>query len=154
MKSLYFLFFFLFVSLFAFSQKAKDTLTLEQQFDKIYRISTSYQEYKVIRKTRFQNLKQNVSDSLNALKKQNSTKDKLILSQKDSMTNLKKIATTFEADLKQTIVQKNSIKILGIELDKSTYNIIVWSLMSILIILLLYFMYQFKNGDLVTKSKV
>lgn len=150
MKSLYPLLFVLLVSFSAFSQKAQDTLTLHQQFDRIYRTSTSYQEYKVIRKTRFQDLKQQVSDSLNSLKNEIRSKDKLVLAQKDSITNIKKIAETFEADWRQTLTQKNSIKILGLLLPKSIYNIIVWSLIVVLTVLLLYYIYRFNNSNVVT----
>lgn len=150
MKSLYPLLFVFFVSLSAFSQQTKDTLSIPEQFDKIYRTSSSYQEYKVIRKTRFQDLKQDVSDSLGSLKKEIQTKDQRITSQKDSISNLKMIASTFEGDLNQTIAEKNSINIFGIELLKSTYNIIVWSLIIILIVLLLYFMFKFKNSNIIT----
>tara|TARA_R110002073_G_scaffold336489_1_gene533974 strand:- start:8280 stop:8822 length:543 start_codon:yes stop_codon:yes gene_type:complete len=138
------------VSLSAFSQQAKDTLSIPEQFDRIYRISSSYQEYKVIRKTRFQDLKKDVSDSLNSLKVEIQTKDQLITSQRDSISNLKKVASTFEGDLNLTIAEKNSINVLGIDLLKSTYNIIVWSLIIILIILLFYFMFKFKNSNIVT----
>jgi len=138
------------VSISAFSQEAKDTLTIPEQFDKIYRTSSSYQEYKVIRKTRFQDLKQDVSDSLGSLKKEIQTKDQLITSQKDSINNLKKVASTFEGNLNLTIAEKNSINIFGIELLKSTYNIIVWSLIITLIVLLLYFMFKFKNSNIIT----
>ena len=150
MKSLYPLLFVFFVSLSAFSQQAKDTLSIPEQFDRIYRISSSYQEYKVIRKTRFQDLKKDVSDSLNSLKVEIQTKDQLITSQRDSISNLKKVASTFEGDLNLTIAEKNSINVLGIDLLKSTYNIIVWSLIIILIILLFYFMFKFKNSNIVT----
>ena len=150
MKSLYPLLFVLFVSISAFSQEAKDTLTVQEQFDKIYRTSSSYQEYKVIRKTRFQNLKQQVTDSLNLLESQIESKDKLILSQKDSIKDIKKIADIFSADLNLTITQKNSIQIFGIQLQKSTYNITVWSLIIILVILLVYFMFKFKNSHVIT----
>lgn len=134
------------------AQQTKDTLTLPEQFDKIYRISSSYQEYKVIGKTRFQDLKKNVTDSLRVLKSDIQIKDRLIKSQKDSITDIKKIAAIFEGDLNQTIAQKNSIKFLGIEFLKSTYNSIVWSIILLLAILLSYFIYRFKNSNVVTSQ--
>lgn len=50
---------FLVILLFSVSvqaQQKKDTLTIPEKFDKIYRTSSSYQEYKVVGKTRFQDL--------------------------------------------------------------------------------------------------
>jgi len=152
MKSLYPLLFVLMVSVSTFAQEKKDTLTIPEQFDKIYRTSSSYQEYKVIRKTRYQELKKGVSDSLNVLKSNVKAKDQLIRQQKDSIQDIKKVADILGMDLKQTIAQKNSINFLGIEFSKSTYNIIVWSLIGILLIALLYFVYQFKNSFTVTSQ--
>ncbi len=153
MKSLYPLLIIFFMSISVSSQEtAKDTLTLPEQFDKIYRTSSSYQEYKVIRKTRYQKLKANVSDSLNTLKKELESKKQLISSQKDSLQNIKKINTILETDLKLLISEKNSIHFLGIQFSKSTYNMIVWILIGILIITLLYFIYQFKNSFVITSK--
>ena len=137
-------------SLSATAQQTKDTLSIPEVFDNIYRTSTSYQEYKVVSKDRFQALKQQVSDSLNDLKKLNVQKSKQITSQKDSISELKKIVGVFESDLNQTIAQKNSIRFLGIEILKTTYNIMVWSFIALLVILLVVFIYRFNTSNLVT----
>lgn len=133
-----------------YAQQATDTLSIPEKFDRIYRTSSSYQEYKVVSKTRYQQLKKDVTDSLNNLKGEIQTKDQLIKSQKDSIQDIKKVAEIVEGDYRQVVAEKNSIKFLGIEFSKSTYNIIVWSLIGILIILLLYFIYRFKNSNVIT----
>jgi hypothetical protein len=152
MKTLAPLLFVILLSSSLYGQQASDTLTIPEQFDKIYRTSSSYQEYKVIGKTRFQKLKQDVSDSLNQLQNEIQSKDQLISSQKDSIQNIKQIAETFEGDYRQMLAQKNSIHFLGIEFLKSTYNTIVWSLIGFLTILLLYFIYRFKNSNVITSK--
>lgn len=153
MKSFYPLLIVLFMSMTAFSQGVqKDTLTLPEQFDKIYRTSTSYQEYKVISKAKFQNLKTNVTDSLNILKKEVLNKDQLISSQRDSIRDIKKVSDTFQTNLNLTVAEKNNINFLGIGFSKSTYNIIVWSLIILLTIFLLYFSYKYKNSYEVTSE--
>ncbi len=134
------------------AQQKKDTLTIPEKFDKIYRTSSSYQEYKVVGKTRFQDLKKEVSDSLNDLKSEIKRKDQLIQSQKDSISDIKEIATIFEKDFRQTLARTNSINFLGIEFLKSTYNTMVWSIIGIILILLLYFIYKFRNSNVVTTT--
>lgn len=150
MKTFFPLLFVILVSSSVFSQQTKDTLTLPEKFDKIYRTSSSYQEYKVIRKTRFQDLKKQVSDSLTSLKSELKSKEQLIKTQQDSIAETKKVLEILDGDLKQTIAQKNGIKIFGIELLKSTYNMIVWGLIILLLASLLYFVYRFKNSNIVT----
>jgi preprotein translocase subunit SecF len=137
-----------------FAQQSTDTLSIPEKFDRIYRTSSSYQEYKVIGKTRFQQLKKEVSDSLSNLKSEIQSKDQRISIQKDSIQQIKEVAEIVEGDYRQMVAQKDSIQFLGIEFSKSTYNLIVWSLIGVLLILLLYFIYRFKNSNVITvKSK-
>ena len=119
MKSLYLLILLLLISTVSISQETKkDTLSIEGKFDLIYKTSSSYKEFKVIRKSRFQNLKNDVNEVLGIL----------------------------DLDMKLLITKKNSISFLGIQLNKSTYTITVWSIILLLIIALFYFIYQYKNS--------
>ncbi len=152
MKSFFPLLFVLFISFTVFSQEKKDTLSLPEQFDHIYRTSSSYQEYKVIRKTRYQKLKQDVVDSIQSLQNELDSKNSLIKSKNDSIQEIKKVSATLSNDLNLTIAEKNSTSLLGILVSKTTYNIILWSLIIILLISLLYFLYQFKNSHSITSE--
>ena len=134
------------------AQESKDTLTIPEKFDKIYRISTSYQEYKVVGMQRFQNLKKEVLDSLNDLKSEIKIKNELIQAQKDSISDITKVAEIVESDYRQTLSKTRSIDFLGIEFLKTTYNTVVWSIIVTILILLIYFVYKFKNSNRVTKQ--
>lgn len=150
MKTLFSSILILLLTISVNAQQKKDTLTIPEKFDKIYRTSSSYQEYKVVGKTRFQDLKKEVTDSLNDLKTEINTKDQLIQTQKDSISNIKKIAETFEADYRQTLTRTSSINFMGIEFLKSSYNAMVWSIIGVILILLVYFIYKFRNSNVVT----
>jgi len=153
MKSLYLLILLLLISTVAVSQETtKDTLTIEEQFDRIYRISSSYQEYKVIRKTTYQSLKTNALDSIKIIDKELQLKNIHNNVLNDSLQEVKKVLKILETDMKLLITEKNSISFLGIQLNKSTYTIIVWSIILLLIIALLYFIYQYKNSYSVTSE--
>ena len=153
MKSLYLLILLLLISTVAVSQETtKDTLTIEEQFDRIYRISSSYQEYKVIRKTTYQSLKTNALDSIKIIDKELQLKNIHNNVINDSLQEVKKVLEILETDMKLLITEKNSISFLGIQLNKSTYTIIVWSIILLLIIALLYFIYQYKNSYSVTSE--
>lgn len=134
------------------AQESKDTLTIPEKFDKIYRISTSYQEYKVVGMQRFQDLKKEVLDSLNDLKSEIKIKNELIQAQKDSISDITKVAEIVESDYRQTLSKIRSIDFLGIEFLKTTYNTVVWSIIVTILILLIYFVYKFKNSNRVTKQ--
>ena len=139
------LFFFSVISMTA--QQNADTLSISEKFNLIYKTSSSYQEYKVIGKKRFQQLKKEVSDSLQLLKSEIESKNQQIDIQKDSIKEARQVAEIVGKDYQQMVAQKNSMQFLGIEITKSTYNLVVWSFIGILLILLLYFIYRFKNNN-------
>lgn len=149
-KSIFILALLLFATSLSFSQTTKDTLTINQQFDRIYRISTSYQEYKVIKKTRYLDLKAKVQDSINTLKNVLNEKSSTIASQKDSLDTSRKTITTLSADLNTTQGEKNSISFIGITMSKSGYSLLVWGIIGVLLVALLFFIYKFKTSNVLT----
>tara|TARA_B100001063_G_C16683452_1_gene513082 strand:- start:242 stop:823 length:582 start_codon:yes stop_codon:yes gene_type:complete len=147
MKSLYLLILLLLISTVSISQETKkDTLSIEGKFDLIYKTSSSYKDFKVIRKSRFQNLKNDVLDSIRKIDHElqlNNNKNTVL---KDSLKNVNEVLGILDLDMKLLITKKNSISFLGIQLNKSTYTITVWSIILLLIIALFYFIYQYKNS--------
>ena len=66
MKSIYLFCIVLFTVTPSFSQQ-KDTLSIKGRFDVIYNTSNSYKEYKIIKKSRLNTLRNRVLDSINQL---------------------------------------------------------------------------------------
>ncbi len=129
-----------------------DTLSLPQQFDKIYRISSKYQDYKVIRISNYLQLKDNVNDTL-ALKNKMLTAQKATLQlQRDSITDLTEINQLFSGDIKLLISEKNSVSVFGIPLHKTTYNLMMWGLVILLGTLLSVLVVRLKSNELTTKK--
>ena len=151
MKSFYLFIFSLFITITTFSQEIKkDTLSILNQFDKVYRKSSSYQEYKVIRKITFQNLKNNVVNIIEGIDKELISKNKKNKILKDSIQSMNKNLIALESDLSLINIEKNSIYFFGLEIEKSSYKIIIMSTIILLIIMLSYFIYQFKSSYRIT----
>jgi hypothetical protein len=150
MKSVFTLCLTFLIAYTAFSQTKKNTLSIKQEFDKIYRISTSYQEYKVISKLKYQNLKTKVLDSIIDLKQEIKQKNSLVKVQTDSLADSKKVIAILSGDLNQTITEKNSITLLGISMSKTAYNLLVWVIIALLLFSLLFFIYKFKKSNILT----
>ena len=145
----------LLTSYFSFAQEIiNENITLENQFDNIYRTSTSYQTYKVISKNRFQKLKLDVIDSLKASKKTIIDKEKLLIAERAKVENIKATLTKTQQELNVATKKENTISFLGTELNKGTYNIILWLLIIILLLVMLYFMYKFSNSNVITYLKL
>jgi hypothetical protein len=133
-------------------QKVTEENTLENQFDKIYRISTSYQTYKVINKLGYQKLKNNVIDSINIIKELLSEKESLLKSKDENIKRLNTKIKKTQLNLDASITKENSILLFGLELKKTTYNIILWTLITALITGVGFLAYKFSNSNILTKE--
>jgi hypothetical protein len=133
-------------------QKVTEENTLENQFDKIYRVSTSYQTYKVINKLGYQKLKNNVIDSINNIKELLSEKENLLKSKDENIKRLNTKIKKTQLNLDASITKENSILLFGLELKKTTYNIILWTLITALITGVGFLAYKFSNSNILTKE--
>jgi len=153
MKSLYLFIFCLLMSVSTFSQKAEnDTLSLSKQFEQVYRRSSSYKDYKVIRKTTFQKLKNNALDSVKSIYEKFKFENQKSLKLEQEINNISKIRLKQDLELSKAILEKNTISFVGLKLKKNTFKIIIWSIFLTLIILICYLSYKLKDGVKITSQ--
>lgn len=137
---------------FAQETITEDTNSIESQFDKIYRTSTTYQVYKVISKDGYQRLKLNVLDSLKSSKKIISEKENLLLTERSSIKETKTLLAKTKLELDSALEKENSISLLGMQLSKTTYNLTLWSIIIVLLLGLSYFIFKFSRSNVLTKE--
>ena len=153
MKSLYLFIFCLLMSIDTFSQKTtNDTLSLSKQFEQAYRRSSSYKDFKVIRKSTFQNLKKNTLDSIKIIDEKLKIESKKNTRLEQEINSVAKIRLEQDLELSEAILEKNTISFVGLKLKKNTFKIIIWSIFLILIILICYFAYKLKDGIKITSQ--
>ena len=156
MKSLFLILFLLFIQYTSFSQENNNVViedkTLEGQFDKIYRISTSYQTYKVISKDKFQELKNNVLDSIKASNKDLKEQKVLLKNERDNVAKLNAELNKTKEDLKKAQEKENSISLFGFQISKVTYNLILWLIIISLALALAFFVFKFSKSNILTKK--
>lgn len=153
MKPLSLLVIFFLITINTYSQKTKkETLTISEQFDEVFRISTNYKENKVISKTIFQNLRNNALDSIERIHKELQLKNQRNNFLKDSLQTIKKELGNLNSDLKLIINEKDTIYLFGIKLSKVIYKIIIWITVLLLIFMLSYSLYEYKNSFFVTSQ--
>ena len=153
MKSNILFVFLLISSLSSLSQETvQEDNSMKGQFDKIYRISTTYQTYKVIGKDRFQKLKENVLDSLIKSKKTISEKESLLRTERANIQKLNTDLTKTKLDLDTALQKENSISLLGIQLNKVTYNLILWFIIISLGLALSFFVFKFSRSNILTNK--
>lgn len=131
--------------------------TIKNQFDYVITKSNGWndvkgQKYKVIPINWLSDLKAHVIDSLQTAKKDVANTAVLVKAQTQEIASLKTELTTTQQALTNAKNEKDTMSFMGIAIEKNTYRTIMWCAIVILLALLLFFIYQFKNSNAVTKN--
>ncbi len=127
-----------------------DSDNLDNQFQYIITKTESFQQYQVVKRTLLHKLKKNTLDSIQLLK----TKQNDLIAQ---VKDLKSELSSLEARMKETqekfdtaTKEKDSLKLFGILITKSTYYLIVLTIILGLIAALAVVFILFKRSNAIT----
>ncbi len=165
MKSLkYTIFIFLICSVFTGlqAQEGQKTQSINEgsiidQFEFVIKKSSNWtdengQTYEVIKRNMMLTLKAHTLDSLNAFQARLESTKNIVSTQQKEINTLKTDLAKTEDSLASTNLEKDSLVFLGIQMSKSSYNLLMWSIIAALLVFLLLFIYKFKNSNVVTKA--
>jgi septal ring factor EnvC (AmiA/AmiB activator) len=126
--------------------------TIKSQFDYIYVKSFTYKNTKSVKMSDLQKIKSNVLDSINTLKKELNDTKQVVKSQNTEINSLKSDLKTTNDNLTVVTKEKDGIKFLGFPMTKKGYNTILWSIITGLLVFLVFFIYRFKASNTITKQ--
>ncbi|WP_298896965.1 tRNA (guanine-N1)-methyltransferase [uncultured Psychroserpens sp.] len=126
--------------------------TIDNQFEYVIRRSNSWQDYKTVKKTWLYALKAHTIDSLNAVHKDLNDTRAVVQTQAKEIEGLKANLANTKTSLDNTIAEKDSMVLFGMQTSKPNYSLILWSIVGVLSALLLFFIYKFKNSNAITKQ--
>ncbi len=144
----------LFLTFSAAAQKAEglESGTLQEQFDFLLKKSNRYEQYRVVPTTWLNTFWSHVADTL-SLQKVELLRDKgTIKEQQTNIEELKNNTQTLQAQIDSLEKTKESMSFLGLQVNKVTYNLIMWLLVAGLIGGLVTYVLRFKNANAVTKK--
>jgi hypothetical protein len=124
--------------------------SLKEQMDYIQEKTRIYEDYRAIREDMFQKIKVNALDSLKAAKTEISTLKTSSREQNFTIDSLNSSNLAVKADLDKMTKTKNSIKLLGIEINKAAYNAVLWTIIAALAGALVIGFLAFKRNHTVT----
>lgn len=127
-----------------------DTLDILSKIDYIIDNSNKYKEFKVVKKTWLYDLKSQISDSLKNTSIETSKTIYQIGIQREEIETLKQTISETNSTLSNANSEKDKISLLGISLQKGTYNGIMFSTIIMLFILLLIFVIRFRASNKMT----
>ncbi|RKE04862.1 hypothetical protein [Marinifilum flexuosum] len=124
--------------------------TISSQFQYLTKKSSNWQGHEVIKVEMLNKYQSNVQDSLNQLKSILKKSEAKVGNQGGEIDNLNTEIQNLKKQLDETIRMKDSMKFLGMELPKSTYNTLMWVLiLGSLVVAGVCFM-MFKRSNVVT----
>lgn len=130
--------------------------TINSQFEYIFDKSGNYRaegrRYEVVRTINLEKLRQNVIDSLNAANQKAEQLQQVIDKQESTISSLNTSLEETTKNLNSVTEEKDSMSLLGMLVSKATYNVILWTVIFGLLLLLLLFIFKFRQSNVLTQE--
>ncbi len=147
-------------SIFAQETQKKQSInqgSIDDQFEYVLKKSynfrgTNGQMYENVKRSMLLSLQAHTRDSINTLKNKLDNTNKVVSTQQKEINDLKNNLTKTQDTLDATNTEKDSMSLLGVQMSKTNYNLLMWLVIIGLLALLLIFIYKFKNSNVITKA--
>lgn len=126
--------------------------TIDNQFEYVIQKSYSYQEFKNVKKSWLYELKAHTLDSLKAIQNDLTKSQQGVDSLVQQIATLKTNLSDTKSNLDSTIAEKDNMALFGMPLSKSNYSAIMWTIIGVLLILLVIFIYKFNSSNTITRQ--
>lgn len=137
-------------------QLSLDSGTIDSQFEFIYKRSGNYRaegrRYEVVRIIQLDKLRQNVKDSLEAATKKKNELEATIEGNETTIGSLNTELSNTKEQLQTITEEKDSVSFFGKHVSKITYNIIMWSAVLGLSLVMLFFIVKFRQSNYLTQE--
>jgi len=124
--------------------------SLNEQFQEMLDNAESYTEYKVIKRTTLNQYSKAVQDSLSANRNDIRSLKSQVDDQKSQISQLSNRISDLEAQLATSEELRESLSFLGLNLNKSTYHMIVWGLIIGLTVFGIFAYSSFVRSNIIT----
>lgn len=125
--------------------------SIKEKFEQTIDEASRYQDFKVIKQSKLQELKKQTVSRIEGLKDSINLLEKQIVSKDENTLVLEEQIKNKDLELAQIDEEKNSISVFGIMLDKLTYNLILWSIIGMLLLALLIIIFKYRSNNEITK---
>ncbi len=133
-----------------------DAGTIESQFEYVTSKSGNYnaegRRYEVVRAIWLDKLRGNVLDSLQVGRTEAAALSGTITSQQSTIDNLNTQLAETTGNLEAVTEEKDSMNFFGALISKASYNLILWSIIIVLSLLLLFFIFKFNRSNILTQE--
>ncbi len=132
-----------------------ETGTISGQFEFLAKKAGNYRadgiRYEVVKVTSLEKISQNVADTLKLLKKNNAELVAKISESDKTINTLNQKLSETTNNLTAVSEEKDNMSIFGILISKGAYSAILWTIITSLFLLLLFFIYKFRSSNSLTQ---
>ncbi|MBT8264207.1 MAG: tRNA (guanine-N1)-methyltransferase [Muriicola sp.] len=140
----------------AAQEPSLDNGTIESQFDYLYLKSGNYRadgkRYEVVRTINLDKLRKNVADTITAANKKANELQGIIATHETTIAGLNKKLDETSNSLRTVTEEKDSMSVVGMQVSKGTYNFTLWTVILGLFLLLLLFIFKFRQSNVLTQE--
>lgn len=126
--------------------------TIDVQFKNLIEESNNFQDYKVIKQAKINELRKNTNEHIQKLNENISSLEDSITVKDNKIGSLEEELAEANTELSKVKAEKNSMNFLGIQTNKGVYNTIVWAIVAILGFLFVLMSMRFKSSNTTTKA--
>jgi hypothetical protein len=130
--------------------------TIESQFEFLYRKSGNYnaegRRYEVVRRIQLDKIRDNILDSLNKARAEARELNATITRQDGTIEDLNGKLENTTNQLSDVTAEKDSMSFFGVQVSKITYNLILWTIIGVLLLFLLLFIYKYRRSNVLTQE--
>ena len=131
---------------------AQQNKTLDDHFVDVIDKSNRYEDYKVVKRYKLDDLKKSVTDTVAAYKAEVAELKSSLSATEAKVVELEKQLADIQAQLSASQTAEDQMSFFGTATSKSSYKTIMWSIIGGLLFLLIIFVLRFKSSNAITKA--
>ncbi len=135
-----------------FDAKAQEDAKLSDQYQNMIESSETFEKYKVISISKVNAFGQIMNDSISSLKEKVSNAQSAKIQAEKERDSATSQMTKLKSELEETQKAVDEMPFLGISMTKTTYNIVMWSIVLILVTGLVIVYVMFLNSYRMTRQ--
>lgn len=123
-----------------------------KSFDSMVNARSGWKDFRLIKRTELDSYRKELISASDSLESKIETLDESIANYKKQIDELKKLNEDLNAELTTLKNTKDEINLLGLKMSKSSYLIMVWSIILVLLLVLGFIFVKYRNRNIVTQE--
>jgi len=126
--------------------------SIDDQFVDVIDKSNRYEDYKVVKIYKLNNLKKNVKDTIASFREELESAGAYAARQQAQIDTLTQKVKDLDTQLATSRGKEDGIELFGSLIKKSSYKTTMWSIIGVLGLVVVFLFYKFRNSNAVTRS--